>query len=155
GLKKAFMHLPFFNVIVLNIELANIFSSLGAMLKSGLELDKALKQANRVAELPYLKALLEETLNEVKKGRRISQIWGNSEVIPREIVSLIVVGENSARLGDVMTNLGSRFLDRFQQVIRKYLAFLEPAIIIFLGFFIGIIVISVMLAVINLSNVLG
>ena len=155
GLKKAFMHLPFFNVIVLNIELANIFSSLGAMLKSGLELDKALKQANRVAELPYLKALLEETLIEVKKGKRISQIWGNSEVIPREIVSLIVVGENSARLGDVMSNLGSRFLDRFQQLIRKYLAFLEPAIIIFLGFFIGIIVISVMLAVINLSYVLG
>ncbi len=150
-----FSLLPITQRLVLNMDLANVLTSFGIMLNGGIELNRALRQTARVARLPILKALMEQSVDEVKKGRKISDIWSDSRLIPAEVISLATVGESSARLGVIMQELGSRFLNRFKRDVKDMLTWLEPAIILVLGGFVGFIVVAIALALVSINEIVS
>ena len=65
---------------------------------------------------------------------------------------MVSVGENSAKMDEVFLNLAERFSDTFQKRTKSALSLLEPAIIVLMGVFIAFIVVSIMLAVISISD---
>lgn len=147
--------LPFASNLVVTIQLSYIFNSLGIMLTGGIELDRAIRQSSKLASINELKLLFENTLSEIKKGNRLSHIFATSPYIPASAVSMVAVGESTARLGEVCLLLGERFSDSFQKSVKRFLLFLEPAIIIFMGVIISVVVISIMLAVLSVSDIIG
>jgi type II secretory pathway component PulF len=152
-LKKWAYTIPLVGNFFLLSDLANLFSSLGSMLGGGVDLSRALKLSSSVVGSRMLVNLLTETNDEVRKGHRISQVWSCNDMIPEDVVSLVVVGENTARMGEVFDTLGKRYLDNFKTGIARALALLEPLIIVLVGFFIALIVISIMLSVVSLGDV--
>ena len=156
--KKAmlvFLRLPVTRGLVLSLDIANIFTSFGMMLNGGVDLARALRQTARVARLPALKSLLEQSIEEVKKGNKLSAVWSDSHTIPPDVISLMVVGENSARLGDIMQELGTRFLVNFKRDVKTVTTWLEPAIILILGGFVGFIVVAIALALVSINEIVS
>jgi general secretion pathway protein F len=151
--KKWAYDLPLVGSFMLLSDLANLFSSLGSMLGGGVDVSRALKLSAAVVGSPKLTNLLSETNDEVRKGRRISQVWSANDLIPEDAVSLVVVGESSARMGEIFDTLGKRYLDKFKTDIARILGLLEPMIIVFVGLFIAVIVVSIMLSVVSLGDV--
>ncbi len=154
-LKSIFYRLPYFKDIALKVEFSYVLSSLGTMLNGGVEISRAIRLSSRVTGHSQLKKILEETYEDIKKGHRISQIWRKYEIIPEDVISLTVVGESSARLGEIFEKLGKKYMESFKTDVSKLLVFLEPAIIVFLGVFIAFIVVSIMLAVVSVSDIYG
>ena len=150
--KKWAYSLPLIGSFLLLSDLANLFSSLGSMLGGGVDVSRALKLSTAVVGSRELTNLLAETNEEVRKGNRISQVWSCNDLIPEDAVSLVVVGENSARMGDIFDTLGKRYLDNFKTDIARVLGLLEPLIIVCVGLFIGLIVVSIMLSVVSLGD---
>ena len=151
--KKWAYNLPLVGDFMLLSDLANLFSSLGSMLGGGVDVSRALKLSAAVVGSQKLTNLLTETNDEVRKGNRISQVWSSNDLIPEDAVSLVVVGESSARMGEIFDTLGKRYLENFKTDIARILGLLEPLIIVFVGLFIGVIVISIMLSVVSLGDV--
>jgi len=114
-----------------------------------------LRQTARVARLPALKSLLEQSIEEVKKGNKLSAVWSDSRTIPPDVISLMIVGENSARLGDIMQELGTRFLLSFKRDVKTLTTWLEPAIILILGGFVGFIVVAIALALVSINEIVS
>ncbi len=154
-LKTVFYKLPYLKRITQKIELSYVLSSLGTMLSGGVEISRAIRLSSRITAHSQLKKILEETYEEIKKGHRISQIWRRYEIIPEDVISLTIVGENSAKLGEIFEKLGKKYMESFKTDISRLLVFLEPAIIVFLGLFIAFIVVSIMLAVVSVSDIYG
>ncbi len=154
-MKNFIYRMPYIKNIILKVELSYILSSLGTMLNGGVEISKAIKLSSRVTNHNGLKAILEETYNELKKGHKISQIWRKYDIIPEDIISLTIVGENSAKLGEIFEKLGRKYMENFKNEVGKLLVFLEPAIIVVLGLFIAFIVVAIMLAVVSVSDIYG
>jgi general secretion pathway protein F len=123
------------------------------MLGGGVDVSRALKLSSSVVGSQKLISLLSETNDEIRKGNRISQVWSSNDLIPEDAVSLVVVGESSARLGEIFDTLGKRYLDNFKTGIARSLSLLEPLIIVFVGIFIALVVISIMLSVVSLGDV--
>jgi type II secretory pathway component PulF len=152
---QVFLHLPVTRGLVLSMDLANIFTSFGMMLNGGIDLAKALRQTARVARLPALKSLMEHSIEEVKKGNKLSAVWTDSHMIPPDVISLVIVGENSARLGDIMQELGTRFLVGFKRDVKSLTNWLEPVIILVLGGFVGFIVVAIALALVSINEIMS
>ncbi len=148
-----FEKLPFVRDIVLELHIANLCSSIGAMLRGGVDVAKAMRLAEQVTTHSSLKNVVRETTEGLKKGLKISEVWSRYPVIPDDVVSLVAVGESSAALDEVFEKLGKRHLENFKLKVSKAMTFLEPAMIVLLGVFIGMIVVSIMLAVLSLTNV--
>jgi general secretion pathway protein F len=151
--RKRAYDVPLVGGFLLLSDLANLFSSLGSMLGGGVDVSRALKLSSAVVGSRKLISLLSETNDEVRKGRRISQVWSGNDLIPEDAVSLVVVGESSARMGEIFDTLGKRYLDNFKSDVARVLGLLEPLIIVFVGLFIAVIVISIMLSVVSLGDV--
>lgn len=149
---KTISSFPIARDVLLYVDLSNTFSSMSTMLAGGVEITKAIALTEKSTGNPGLIGLLQQTQTEIKKGRKISEIWSTNSIIPNEVTALITVGERSARLPDIFDSLGKKYLSYFKESVSKFLVILEPAIIVLLGIFIAIIVIAIMLAVMSLSD---
>ncbi len=152
-LKSLIVHFPGLKKLAFGMELSNVLSSLGTMINSGIEVDRAFKQILKLIGTSELKTVLEDTIKGIKNGEKISDIWQRSGIIPQDVISLTTVGENSARLGESFIALGNRYLLSFKRDVKLFLSILEPLIVVMLGIFIGFIVISIMLAVLSISDI--
>lgn len=153
NLHRFILHIPMIGSLTIYIELSRIFNSIGIMLQGGLKIDQAIKQSVGLTQIEEVKAILKESLSEIKKGNRLSSALSGHTILPPQVVSMVSVGENSAKLDEVFLNLASRFSDTFQKKTKSVLSLLEPAIIVLMGIFIAFIVVSIMLAVIYISDI--
>jgi general secretion pathway protein F len=151
--KNRLIQLPYFKDLFLKLELSSVFSSFSAMLKGGVEISRAVKFSSSITSHPQLKNILQDTVQELKKGRKISETWGKYSLIPPDVIALVSVAENSASLDEILSRLGQKYMENFNIMISRLLTFLEPVIIIFVGFFIAFVVIAVLLAVLSISDV--
>ena len=142
----------FFNNLMLKIELSYIFRSLGVMLQGGLKIDRALARVIPLINHYELKNLFSIARDEIRKGEKLSKIFFDSDVIAPNVASLISVGENSASLEKIFISVGDKLGKEFNMKVKKILSFLEPLIIIFVGMVIAVIVVSIMLAVVSLTD---
>jgi len=150
------MHkLPKVSSIIVDLQLTIIYNSLSTMLVGGLEIDKALRQMQKIDLLPELKDLLKNTLYEIKRGQKLSTVFSISKIIPSSDIALLNVGESSATLDKVFKSLAKRHSDAFSANVKKFLSILEPAVIVGLGVFIAVIVVSIMMAVMSMTDIAG
>lgn len=147
--------IPKLTSVVVDLQLTIIYSALSTMLVGGLELDRALKQLQKVKLLPELQDLLKNTLFELKRGQKFSDVFSMSSLIPPSDIALLNVGESSASLDKVFKSLSVRHSDAFSTNVKKLLAILEPTVIVGLGIFIAIIVVAIMMAVMSMTDIAG
>jgi type II secretory pathway component PulF len=150
-----FYKLPKLSSIIIDLQLTIVYSALSTMLVGGLELDKALRQLQKINLLPELKNLLKNTLYEIKRGQRLSTVFAISKVIPPSDIALLHVGENSASLDKVFKSLSIRHSDSFSAKVKKFLSLLEPIVIVGLGIFIAVIVVAIMMAVMSTTDIVS
>ncbi|HIP37546.1 MAG TPA: type II secretion system F family protein [Crocinitomix sp.] len=153
NLHKFILDIPLIGSLTIYIELSRIFNSIGIMLQGGIKIDQAIKQSIGLTQIPIIKSILKESLFEIKKGNRLSDALSGHAILPPQVVSMVSVGENSAKLDEVFLNLAERFSDTFQKRTKSVLSLLEPAIIVLMGVFIAFIVVAIMLAVISISDI--
>lgn len=146
---------PVLSPVIIDLQLTIVYSAMSTMLVGGLELDKALKQMQKIKLLPELEDLLKNALFELKRGQKLSTVFSISKIIPSSDIALINVGESSATLDKVFKSLSTRHSDAFSENVKKFLSLLEPAVIVGLGVFIAVIVIAIMMAVMSMTDIAG
>ena len=152
---SVFYHTPKLSEIIVSLQLSILYGALSTMLKGGLEIDKALRQFQKIKLLPELQDLLKNTLSEIKKGEKLSAVFSMSKMIPPTDIALLYVGENSATLPTIFKSLSTRHSEAFQSDVKRFLSYLEPAVIVLLGIFIAFIVVAIMMAVMSMTDITG
>jgi len=152
---SVFYHTPKLSDIIVSLQLSILYGALSTMLKGGLEIDKALRQFQRIKLLPELQDLLKNALSEIKRGEKLSSVFAISKIIPPTDIALLYVGENSATLPDIFKSLSTRHSEAFQTDVKRFLSILEPAVIVLLGMFIAVIVVAIMMAVMSMTDIAG
>lgn len=147
--------IPKISDAIVDLQLTIVYNAMSTMLVGGLELDKALKQMQRIKLLPELQDLLKNTLFEIKRGQTLSAVFEVSRIIPSSDIALLHVGESSATLEKVFKSLGVRHSDAFDANVKKLLSLLEPIVIVGLGVFVAFIVVSIMMAIMSITDIAG
>ena len=152
---SVFYHTPKLSEIIVSLQLSILYGALSTMLRGGLEIDRALREFQKIKLLPELQDLLKNALSEIKKGEKLSSVFAMSKIIPSTDIALLYVGENSATLPTIFKSLANRHSDAFQADVKRFLSFLEPAVIVLLGVFIAFIVVAIMMAVMSMTDIAG
>jgi len=147
--------LPRLSTLIVDIQLSIIYGALGTMLKGGLELDRALRQLQKIKLLKELNDLLINALTELKRGIKLSEVFSLNSLVPPSDIALLHVGESSASMPEIFASLSKRHSEAFSRDVKKILSILEPAVIVGLGIFIAMVVVAIMLAVMSISDVAG
>ncbi len=143
---------PYVSVLYQKLYLSRIADNLATMLTAGISMVRALEITGDVVGNDVYQSILQEASEGVKSGNAISAILTKHPEVPTIMIQMIRVGEETGKLGFVLDTM-SRFYQReVYNAVDTLVDLIEPAMIVFLGVGVGILLTSVLVPIYNLAS---
>ena len=149
------LRLPLFGGLLIKMDLARFFRTLGAMLASGVPILEALQVVGGVINNRILEQKVAHLQGELRQGAVISQVLAADPVFPSMAVHMIGVGEETGHLDEMLEKLAGMYDRELKVTIKALTSLFEPLVILFMGLVIGAIVISMLMAIFSVNELGG
>lgn len=136
--------------IVSKIETARFCRTLGTLLQSGVPLLQALNNAKEVVSNQVIASKIDVIAKGAKEGRGIANPLSEVKIFPPLALSMIKVGEETGQLETMLLKVAQTYERSLRVAIKRFVSFLEPALILGMGIIIGFIVISILMAIFSI-----
>ena len=146
-------YLPGVGSVILTAERIRFAQSMAMMLEAGLQLDTTLELTANTLKHPELKRDAKLALKQLKTGKQLSQVLSKTRIFPDFFLSIIKVGEETGRLPRVFSEIAQRSKADLESVIKKLTTILEPIMLLFMGGFVGGIVITMLMSMVSINDV--
>jgi general secretion pathway protein F len=146
------LRLPLFGRLLRDLHAARLARTLSTMVASRLPLLEGLKLTTQTIHNRALRAASADITESIRGGGSLSAALRRAAVFPPLLVYLAASGEASGKL-DVMLERAADYLEReFDSFTATALSLLEPAIIVFMGAIVAVIVLSILLPILQLDT---
>lgn len=149
---KMKLRFPLYGGLHLKLVCARFARTMGTMLQSGLTMLPALEVVNSVLENAYFKEHMDEVKAGVRRGRDLAQPLRETGLFPSMMIHMVELGQRSGEIEDMLIKVADTYDDDVRLTIDAMVGLLEPVIIIVMGIFVGFLVISILLPILNMSQ---
>jgi general secretion pathway protein F len=146
------MRFPVVRELVRKIEVARFARTLGTLEQSGVPILQALSLVRDIIRNRVISEALESVYTRVKKGEKLSRSLAEIVAFPPLAIQMIIVGEETGRLGEMLLRVAENYEKSSRETIRRLVSLLEPAMILGMGVVVGFIVISMMMAIFGMND---
>jgi len=130
--------------------MARLTDNLQTLIAGGIPILRALAiSGDVVGNMVYQKAVA-RAIESVKGGGTISSAFAGTPEIPPLVTQMVKIGETSGRLDFILGSIAKFYRREVDTALENVVALIEPALIIFLGVGIGVLVASVLVPLYNL-----
>lgn len=153
--KKTFFwiisRLPVARDLVKKVALVRFARTFGNLIGSGLSAVESLNLSGEsLGNESYARAI-REAVEEIQSGKAISDALGkHPELFPRLLISLIVVGERTGSLQEILLTYADFSEEEVDNKLKDLTAVLEPALLLVMGLVVGAIAFSIILPIYQL-----
>ncbi|EKD64065.1 MAG: hypothetical protein ACD_51C00082G0002, partial [uncultured bacterium] len=148
------LKIPKFGDIFRKVAISRFARNLASLMKSGVAIVKALEiSANAVGNEVYRKRIL-MAAEDVAQGIPLGENLNDSKFLfPEMVVSMISVGEQTAKVDEVCEKVAEFYEDQVDDMISGLSKMLEPAILVIMGLSVGGLVAAIMQPIMSLTDV--
>lgn len=125
---------------------------MGTMLRNRVPLLEAMRLSQGAVGLRDFSRLLAAASRELEHGRSLYECLRHSSWIPPARLNLIKVGERSGSLDAMLASLGTMQSEAARQRQKQAMALIEPVAILLIGAVIGVLMVSVMMAITSMNT---
>ena len=93
------------------------------------------------------------TLAEVRTGRGFADRIEATNVLPPMAAELMSVGEETGDLGEASRRLADFYETQFERNAKLTARIIEPVVIVLTGLVIGIVIVSILLAMVSINDI--
>lgn len=148
------LNAPVFGEINSKGAIARFTRIFGTLIKSGVPILEALSvSSNAIGNLVISKAVL-DAKTKIKEGQSISGPLAASGVFPPMVTQMIMVGEESGELEEMLVNVANFYDQEVDRTVEKLTAIIEPLMMVFIGLTIGTMIIAMYLPIFNMVNLI-
>ncbi len=137
------MHLPVIKDIIIYNEIANFTKTFASLLNHGVFITDSMEILSKITNNEVMKRIIGTTLENLGKGDSISSAFKGEWAIPVVAYEMIVTGETTGQLGQMMEKVADHFQMLHKNVIDQMKSLVEPLLICFLAVIVGIILLSI------------
>ena len=153
-ISKYFLFIPLIGPIILYDQTARFCSSMRLMTKAGLNTIDSLQIAQNTFKNKYLRAQVEKVVNKVVAGTSISKAFSQAHIFPDVFQQLLSSGDMGSQVSEMFEKT-KEFLDQEVDTRRNLLlTLLQPIVILTMGVFVMLIVLSIMLPLLQMNNLI-
>ena len=149
------LKIPLFGDLILKSELASLSDTLSTLINSGIPLVEGLQRCINASNNEIIKIALRRSISLVTQGQELSASLINAKVIPRLLVSMIKIGEETGALSFMLENLSNFYKREVEEAVTVLTKAMEPTVIFVVAAIVGTIVISLYLPMFDLINQMG
>jgi len=152
---KLILKIPLFGDLILKSELASMSDTLSTLINSGISIVEAIERCINASNNEVIRIALRRSISLVTQGQELSTSLETSKVIPRLLVSMIKIGEETGALSFMLENLANFYKREVEEAVTVLTKAMEPAVIFVVAAIVGTIVISLYLPMFSLINEMG
>jgi len=144
---------PVIKTVIKNIALQNFCATFASLLKAGLPIIDSLEiTAEAVGYEEIKNSLIRISREGISKGLTIGDAFRREPVFPRVIVNLVAVSEKAGHIEDILLTLADFYEADIRASIKILVSFLEPVLLVFIGGVIGLIAVSIIVPIYQLTT---
>ena len=149
---KQFLKIPLIGNFILTSEIERFSSTMALIMESGTNLDTALDESAKVFNNKYLNSLIIEAKNDVIEGKDFIYSLKQTNIFPDIFIQLISSGYKSGNLIKMFHKSSSFLKNEIETKRSIFLSLLEPLVIIFMGGFIMLIVLAILIPIMQMNT---
>ena len=149
---KIILNIPLIGNFILLTETERFASTMSLLLDSGMNLDVALDESSEVFRNAYLKEQITIAREEVIEGKDFVNTLMKSQIFPDIFIQLIASGYKSGKLPIMFKKVSAFLKNEIESKRSIFLSLLEPIVIIFMGGFIMLIVLAILLPIMQMNT---
>ena len=149
---KKILAIPFLGNFILNSELERFSSTMELLLASGTNLDIALEECSKIFNNQYLSNITMNARNDVVEGKDFIITIKQNEIFPDIFIQLIASGYRSGNLEKMFNKVSNFMKSEIENKRSVFLSLLEPIVIIFMGGFIMMIVLAILIPIMQMNT---
>jgi general secretion pathway protein F len=143
---------PFFGAVHQKMAVARFSRTLGTLLQSGVPLLTAMDIVRNVVDNRLIADVLKTAARELEEGQGLSTSLSQNGLFPPIVIEMISVGEHSGDIETMLYRVADSYEKEVEASIMMMTSLLEPAMILFMGLVVGIIVVSVLLPIFEMNQ---
>ncbi len=144
--------LPYIKKIITQSALVRFFRAMNMLLDGGVPLVESLRFARKAVNNGALASLILEAEDKVVEGKKISQIFAGASFMPPLVVRMLTIGEETGNMSLMMRNMAEIYEEELDKDLLQLTTFLQPAVLLFLGAVVGLVVLSILLPLTDVSS---
>ena len=145
------IRVPILGHFIRKIELALFTRTLELLFKSGLQILKAIEIAIPILNNETMKEELRHCYTKLEQGVSFGRQLKKSKFFPSFMSNLIIVGEESGRLDEVLDEIATTYERETDEAIKVITSLLEPLMILITGLVVGFIVVAMLLPIFQMN----
>ena len=147
-----FLAWPLVGDLVARIEVARFSRTLGTLLANGVTLLSALSVVKETLNNSFMAERLDSVIAQLREGKGLGKPMLETGVFPGLAVHMVMVGEETGRLQDMLFQIADVFDREVQTAVKRLLGLMEPVLILGLGLIIGGIIMSILVAILSVNE---
>ena len=149
---KNFLKLPIIGNFILISEIERFSSTMGLIMESGSNLDIALEESSKVLNNKFLHHIVMNAKKDVVEGKDFIFSLNKTEIFPNIFIQLISSGYKSGNLVKMFYKASDFLKNEIDSKRSVFLSLLEPLVIIFMGGFVMLIVLAILIPIMQMNT---
>ncbi|MEW6989429.1 type II secretion system F family protein [Colwelliaceae bacterium 6441] len=150
--QKVSLRLPVVRKAIITVERIRFNSGLAMMVKAGVQIDKAIHLSAGNIKNKILQREMDIAKSKVKGGSLLTPALQQTSLYPDFFISLLEVGEESGNLERVFDEIANRSRQEFESWTDRMTTLLEPLMILFMGGFVGGVVVVMLMSMVSINE---
>lgn len=126
--------------------------TLGLLLRGGVPLVASVDLAGQATGSISIMAQCDREAEAIRNGASLSEALARIYPLGAHLAGIIQIGESSGALERVLKGAEERYQNRWEQQLSRVMAWFEPALILAVGFFVLLVVVSILLPILTLNR---
>lgn len=150
-----YLKIPVVKNIIIYSEVSMFSKTFASLLNHGVFITDSMDVLLKVSDNEIYKRIIENTVYNLNRGGKISEAFKDNPYIPVVAYEMIVTGESTGKLGTMMEKVADYYQNLYRNSINQVKTLLEPILIVFLTFTVGIIIISIIVPMFEMYKVIS
>ena len=151
AINRRLLQLPVLGDMIRQYNLYIFAMIMSILLKKNIAMIKSLSYAAEALKNIVFKRDIERMSRELSEGKSVQQCI-DQELFTRHFVYIVRVGEETGKLPESFAKLARHYYKQLNKQIQSLMLYIEPAIILLLGVIVGVVVITMLQAILSVNE---
>ena len=153
---RMILQVPLFGDLILRSEMASLSDTLATLVNAGIPIVEGLERCISASSNELTRRTLQQGINLVKQGQELNYSLGRSGMLPKLVISMIKIGEETGQLSFMLEKLAVFYKREVESTVTSLTKAMEPTVVFVVAGIVGTIVIALYLPMFSLiTNMRG
>lgn len=146
------LHIPIVKTIITDSEIIMFTKTFASLTNHDVFITDSMEVLGKITNNEIYKELIGDAIVNLKAGEGISTAFKNHWAFPNTAYEMMVTGERTGRMGDMMQTVANYYQDHQRVIISQMKSLIEPVMIILLAAIVGVILLSIVIPMFSIYN---